>query len=151
MNRAVIAGFVLALLVSGGAYGFWTSVGAGSGSARTTTPVPLTLTPGTPSGRIYPGGTSDVAVTINNPNAFAVRVNRLALDTGQGTGGYSVDASHPTCGVGALTYTTQNNSNGWTVPPNGSSALSLTGALAMSVTAANACQGAIFRVYLSTS
>ncbi|MFI5934972.1 hypothetical protein [Actinoplanes sp. NPDC051494] len=151
MQRAVVAGFALAVLASGSAYGYWSTAGSGSGSATTGAPVALTLTQGTSTGFLYPGGTSDVALMINNPNTFAVRVNQLALDTSQGTGGFGVDAGHSTCGVAAVSYTTQNNSGGWTVAASGTLSLSLTGALAMSLSAPNACQGATFRVYLSTS
>ncbi|GAA2565724.1 hypothetical protein GCM10010435_43260 [Winogradskya consettensis] len=152
MKRAVITGFFLALFVSGAAYGHWSSTGTGSGTATSGTATALTLTPGTPTALLYPGSSADVAVTIANPNTFAVRVMRIYLDPAQGTNGYSVDAPHNACGVGAITYTTQTNSgNGWTVAANGSLALSLTGALSMAASAANTCQGATFRVYLGTS
>ncbi|WP_306206703.1 hypothetical protein [Actinoplanes sp. RD1] len=151
MQRAVFAGIVLSLLASGAAFGYWSTAGGGTGTAAASTPSPLTLTPGTPAGLLYPGGTADLAVTITNPNTYAVRVPQLARDPAQGTGGYAVDATHSACGVGALSYTTQTNGgSGWTVPASGSLTLALTGALSLSSSAANACQGATFRVYLGT-
>jgi hypothetical protein len=151
MQRAVLAGIVLSLLASGAAFGYWSTTGSGTGTAAASTPSPITLTPGTPAGLLYPGGTADLAVTISNPNAYAVRVSQLVRDGTQGTGGYAVDAAHPGCGVSALSYTTQSNGgSGWTVPASGSLTLALTGALTLATSAANACQGATFQVYLGT-
>jgi hypothetical protein len=150
VKRAVVAGFVLALAGSGVAYAYWSTAGSGVGSAAAGTVTSLSLTPGTPANRLYPGASADVSLTITNPNAVTVRVPRLTLDTSQGTSGFSADASHAGCGLAALTYTTQTNSgNGWTVPASGSLTLTLSGALAMAASATNACQGATFQIFLT--
>ncbi|WP_067494807.1 hypothetical protein [Actinoplanes sp. TFC3] len=152
MKRAVIAGFLAALLVSGSAYGYWSTAGSGSGAARSGTAVALTLSPGTPASQLYPGSISDVALTITNPNAFVVQVGRISLDTTQGTGGFAVDTGHSACGLGALSFTAQTNgSTGWDVPASGSLGLHLSSSLTMATSAANACQGATITVYLGTS
>jgi hypothetical protein len=151
VKRAMIAGTLLSLIVSGSAYGYWQTLGTGSGTATTGTASPLTLSPGTPTDRLYPGGSADVAVTVTNPNPYAVHVGRLALDTSQGTAGFAVDAGHSACGVASLSYATQSNGgDGWDAPANGSLVLRLPGALSMTTAAANACQGATFSVYLAT-
>jgi hypothetical protein len=63
-----------------------------------------------------------------------------------------VDAAHPGCVVSTLSFTTQTNGGaGWTVPGNGSLPLTLASALSMSTSAANACQGATFTVYLKVA
>ena len=91
---------------------------------------------------------------LSNPNTFPVQVPSLVLDTTQGSGGFAVDGAHSGCGLGTLSFTTQTNGGaGWTVPArvgvtNGQLALSLTGAVAMSLTAADACQGAAFTVFV---
>ena len=152
MKRAVALGIAASLLASGSAYGFWSTSGSGTATGTVTTAAPLTLAPATPSSRIYPGGTADVAVTITNPNAFAVHIGSLTLDTAQGTNGFGVDNGHSGCGVGVLGLTAQTNSgDGWTVPANGGLSLQLPGALTMTTAAANACQGATFTVYLAAS
>lgn len=152
MRRAVIAVAMLTLALSGlgsVAYGYWRTVGTGAGSGRTTTLSALTITPGTPANRLYPGTSADLALTIGNANSSAVRVPRLTLDTAQGTGGFAVDGSHSACPVTALSYAAQNNGgNGWNVPANGSLVLSLANAVTLAAGAANACQGATFLVYL---
>ncbi len=141
-GRPVVAGVTAAVLAAGAAAG------------ASTTPQQVTVTAGTPATQLFPGDQAAVAVTLGNPNAFPVRVGSLALNTTQGTGGYAVDAGHASCGVAALSYATQDNGGtGWTVPPrvggvDGSLAVQLTGALSMSLSAPNACQGASFTVYL---
>ncbi len=143
---------VILVVVGGPAAGWWTAAGAGTATGSTGTTVDLTLDPGTASAQLYPGGAGDVVLTITNPNGSPVRVGSLDLASAQGTGGYSVDGAHSACGVGSLTYTPQTNGGaGWTVPANGSTNVTLTGALAMSVSAANACQGATFTVYLQAA
>ena len=88
--------------------------GRGSGNAATATTVPITVSPGTPTANLYPGGTTSVVLTLSNPNASAIRVGSLSLDVSQGTGGFSVDAGHSGCGLSTFTYTTQTT--GWVVP-----------------------------------
>ena len=78
----------------------------------------------------------------------------MALDTGRGTGGFSVDAGHAGCSVTVLSLTTQTNAGaGWTIPAkagaiNGTLPVTMTNALAMAVGAANSCQGATSTIYL---
>lgn len=152
-GRAFVVAALVAVLaiVGGAANAAWAP--SGSGTASTGTLV-ISLSPGTPSSSIYPGGQANVILTATNPNPEIVKIGSLALDTSQGTGGFAVDASHVGCAVAALTFATQNNAgNGWSVPAksgtvNGSLAITLTNALSMAGTAANACQGAIFTVYL---
>jgi hypothetical protein len=140
---------VLVVGATGVAFAYWARSGGGSGSATTGTTQAVTLTPGTASSQLYPGGTSAVAVTVTNPNPGTVQVGSISLDTTQGTAGFAVDGAHAACGLATLSFTTQTNGGaGWTIPASGSSVLSLANSLSMSTTAANACQGASFTVYL---
>jgi hypothetical protein len=145
---------VLAIATGGVASAFWSGSGNGSGVGATGTTVAVTLGPGTPTAALYPGGRADVVLTISNPNRSAVFVGSLALDTGQGTGGYAVDAGHAGCNVSTLTYARQTNGGvGWTVPArvgavDGTLSVTLPNALAMGLDAVNACQGAATTVYL---
>lgn len=131
------------------AIAYFTSRGAGAGTASVATAQSVTITAGTASTQLFPGSSADVALSISNPNSFAVRVSSLQLDTGQGTAGFGVDGSHSGCNLASLGVTTQTNSgNGWTIPANGSLGVDLANAVTMSATAVNACQGASFNVYL---
>jgi hypothetical protein len=140
---------------AGGAYGVWRGSGGGAGSASAGTTVAVTLSPGTPSTRLYPGGQSDVVLTVSNPNTSTVTLSSLGLDTSQGAGGLAVDGGHVGCALSTLSFTRQTNGGaGWSVPAkvaavNGTLTLTLTNALAMGPDAANACQGASFTVYLA--
>jgi len=154
---ARLVGIGLALSITSGAAAYWTTTGTGVSAGATATPLLLTVSPGTPVGKLHPGGESDVALTISNPNGYTARIGALYLDTASGTNGYSVDAGHAACGVSSLAFAAQtNNGLGWSVPPkvggiNGSLPVNLAGALAMSLTAAQACQGATFTVYVIAS
>ena len=146
---------VLSLAGAGAANAYWRGSGTGAGSGATGTTVPVTLTPGSPTATLYPGGLTNVVLTVTNSNAYSVRIGSLALDTSQGTGGFAVDAGHSACAVSTLSFTTQTNGGaGWTVPGrvgavNGTLSVTLTNALAMDSSAANACQGATYTVYVA--
>lgn len=149
---AVVA--LVALPVGGIAVAYWGGTGGGTGTAETGDVVPVSLSAGTPTANLRPGATSHVVLTATNSNGSPVRISSLALDTTQGVGGFAVDAGHSGCDVGALSFTTQTNGgSGWTIPGraglvNGTSDITLSNAIGMSASAANACQGATFTVYL---
>lgn len=156
-RRLALLGALLILLglpVGGIAWSYWSAGGSGSGSGANGTLLALSLSPGSPTAGLYPGGSTNVVTTATNSNASAVRIGSLLLDTSQGTGGFAVDAGHSGCSVAALGYTTQSNGGaGWSVPArvgitNGTLAITLSNALTMSASAASACQGATFTVYL---
>ncbi len=138
------------LLAAGSATAYWAASGDGSGSGDTDTTSAVTLSPATPTAALFPGGQASVVLTITNPNVSSIRVGSLARDTGQGTSGFAVDGGHSGCDVAALSFTTQTNGGaGWTVAGSGNLSVTLTNALSMSTSAANACQGASFTVYLA--
>lgn len=156
-RRAVAALALVVVMLAGAstALAYWRTSGSGSGSAATATTLAITLTPGTPTAGLYPGGQADVAVVVDNPNALSIHVGSLALSTGQGTAGYDVDWAHAGCPTSALSFTTQTNGGaGWSVPAkvgstDGALSIDLANAVSMASTAANACQGASFTVYLT--
>ena len=142
---------VLVLGVAGAASAYWTGSGSGTGDGTSATTAPVTVSPGTATANLYPGGTADVVLTVSNPNLSEVRIGSLALDTSQGAGGFGVDAGHSGCAVETFGFTDQTGA--WTIPAkvgvvNGTLAVTLTNALAMSLGAADACQGATASVYL---
>lgn len=146
-------GFLVVVLVSlavtGAAVAYWMGAGSGAGAADTGRTQPVTLSPATPVAQLYPGGRSGVRVTVTNPNPTPVRIGALELDTAHGTNGFAVDAGHGACGVSSLSFAPATNGGaGWTIPGDDVVTLTLTDALAMQTTAANACQGATFTVHL---
>ena len=154
----ILLGLLLVIMslsaLAGIAAAVWSAVGSGSKTAGSGTTVAVTLSPGTPTAALSPGGQANVVLTITSTNASPVRIGSLSSDTTRGTGGFAVDADHAACVPPSLTFTTQTNgTTGWTVPAksgsvDGTLAVTLVNAVAMSVSAPNACQGAIFTVYL---
>jgi hypothetical protein len=152
---AMIVAIVIVMVGGAGvAYAYWSAGGAGTGFGANGTTTPLTLSSGTPTGTLLPGGSTNVILTMTNPNTARVKISSLALDTTQGTSGFSVDSGHSACTLSTLSFVTQTNAGaGWTVPGkvgtvNGTLGVTLTNSLSMSAAAANACQGATFTVYL---
>jgi len=145
---------LLSIPVGGIAWSYWSAGGVGGGSGANRTPTALSLSAGTPAAGVYPGGSTNVVLTATNSNTSIVKIGSLLLDTTQGTSGFAVDGSHSGCSVAALGFTTQNNGGaGWSVPAkvgavNGTLSITLTSALTMTASAASACQGATFTVYL---
>jgi hypothetical protein len=114
--------------------------------------VALTLSGGTPQSSLYPGASADVDTSAQNQNPFPVHVSSVALDTTQGSNGFSVDAGHSGCNLGSLSFTTANNGNaGWDIPANSSLDIDAANSIAMSGAANDSCQGATFTVYLTAA
>jgi len=140
---------IVALLAGATASAFWTLNGAGGGTASAETVASVTLTPGTATAALYPGGSGDVSVSIGNGNTYRTFVRSLALDVGRGTNGFSVGGGHAGCDVAALSYAPQSNGGaGWFVPADSTLDLDLTNAVSLGTGAASTCQGATFTVFL---
>ena len=158
-RRMLVIGVVVVAIVAlgGTAHAIWNGSGDGTGSASSATVTPVTLSPGTPDGQLYPGGSADVVLTVHNPNSAELHIGSLSLDTARGDGGYAVDGLHSACSVSTFGFTASTNGGaGWTVPSldsgaGGVLAVSLPDALSMDENAANACQGAIVTVYLTAT
>ncbi len=158
-GRLVVA-MVVALGLAGAALAYYTSTGSGSGGAQVGDAQALLISsdvaPGT---ALFPGGSGDVTVRVENPNTFKIHINQIALDTARGEGNSGFDASPAGCNLTsvppALTFSTQDNgANGWDVDPkvgstNGFREFDFANSVHMNVNAVNACQGATFTVYLT--
>lgn len=142
-------GLVVALIAAAAAGGFWTLRGAGEATVSAETVASVTLTPGTATTDLYPGGFGDVALSIANSNTYRAFIGSLMLDTSRGTNGFSVSGGQPGCDPSAVSYTTQSNGGaGWFVPAGSMLDLDLTNAVELGTGAASECQGATFIVYL---
>ena len=152
-----VAVVVIAAAITAGAIAYFSSKGGGTANVTAASPAPLTIEPGTPTGALSPGSSADVAVQVDNPNPFRVRVGSLVLDTSDGNG-FSVDSTHSSAGCTAgnadLSFTSQHVDD--FVPPktgsdDGTLTVDLAGAVAMGAAAADACQGATFHVFLQVA
>lgn len=138
----VIAGILLGLSAAG-AFAYFRSTGAGSGSGSVATPQAVSvvaLTGGdAPTSLLQPGGTADVILRLNNPNAYAVTLVAVT-----GSTPITVDSNHSGCTTTGVTFT---NQSGLSISvPSGSSLVHIPGAAAMDTTSLSACQGATFSI-----
>jgi hypothetical protein len=146
-NRVVIlAAAVAAVFTAAGAYAYFHSTGSGHANASVGTVAPVTISAGSvPATKVFPGGSGDVTISIHNPNSTTVFVGHLSLDTTAGTGnsGFSGPSG---CDPPPLSFPSYAF-NQYVSP--GDTPFTLIGAVSMATTAANACQGATFTVYLT--
>jgi hypothetical protein len=137
-KKLFVAGTAVAgLLASGVAWAAWTADGTGNGYAGATTAEELTTSVATASADLYPGGTGDVKVTINNPNDYAVNVTSIS---GNGT----ITDDKAACTVTGVTFANQTGT--WNVAANSSSTVTLADAASMSNASDDGCQGAVFTI-----
>lgn len=148
IKAALLVATIFALVAgAGGSWAYVTSHGTGTATTAAGAVNAVTLTPATPTSALYPGASADIALTVSNPNGAGVVIPSLALDTSRGTSGISVDGAHAGCDPSSVTFTA--GGTGWTIPAHASAyQIDLPGAIAMTTSASDACQGASFTVYL---
>lgn len=145
-RRTAIVGLVLGLLFAAGiAFAAWTATGTGSGYAKATTAQPLTTVDvsATTPATLYPGATGDVQLRIDNPNPYPVVVTDV-------TGNGAITASNGGCNVASVTFTDQTGLS-LNVPAGSQATFTLTGAVQMSTSANDSCQGATFTIPVALS
>ena len=150
-KRAFFAlGCTCVLAIAGAAVAYFTTPGAGTGTATVGSSSAVTLH-ATVSSTLYPGASSPVTFTVDNPSSGSQRVATISLSS------ITVDAGHATCSTVttggnpdfAMPAVTVNKSfasgNGQSVTP--------TGTLTMNETGVNqdACQGATLTLHLTNN
>lgn len=78
---------IAALAVAGIAVAYFTSSGTGSGTASVGTAGSVTITGVSFDDTLYPGGSTTVRFTVNNPTSTDVRVGKVVADTSAGVNG----------------------------------------------------------------
>jgi len=138
----------LVVVVAGGAYAYFTTSGTGTGTASVGSSTAVTLH-ATVTGSLYPGTSSPVSFTVDNPSSGKQRVGTITLSS------ITVDASHSECSTvitggnpdfampAVAVNATFANGNGQVVTPAGS--------LTMNETGVNQdkCQGATLTLHLT--
>lgn len=150
-KRAIVALSCLsALAVAAVAVAYFTSTGSGTATAKVGSSSPVTLK-GTVVGNLYPGSSSQVSFTVDNPSTGAQRVGTITLT------GITADAGHPTCSVvitgGNPDFTMPAVTVNATFPGGNGQAVTPKGTLTMNDTGVsqNACQGAELTLALSSN
>lgn len=141
--RRIAAIGVVALALDGlctAAFAYWTSPGFGTATATAGTLNSVTVDSVVFTGRLRPGTSIPVSVTVTNTNAFSVTIFSL--------GAGAVTSDKAGCGPSASGVTLSGLSGAaGTVLANGSTTLNIITAT-MPPTAASACQGATFSTQL---
>ncbi len=146
----VALGCVCALAVAGVAVAYFTSSGSGTGSASVGSSSSVTLH-ATISSSLYPGSSSPVTFTVDNPSSGVQRVGTVSLAS------ISVDAGHSECSTtisgGNPDFTMSAVPVNQVFPPGNGQSVSATGTLAMNETGVNqdACQGAALTLHLTNN
>lgn len=139
-----------AVAVAGVAYAYFTSTGSGTATAKVGTSSAVTLK-GTVAGNLYPGASSQVSFTVDNPSGGAQRVGTITLT------GITVDAGHSTCSTtisgGNPDFSMPAVAVNATFAPGNGQAVTPKGTLTMNDTGVNqnACQGAEITLALSSN
>jgi hypothetical protein len=150
-KRAFAAlGCACAVAVAGVALAYFTSSGSGTGNATVGSSSSVTLH-ATITGNLFPGSSSPVTFTVDNPSSGVQRVGTVSLAS------ISTDAGHSSCST-KLTgenpdFTMAAVPVNQVFPPGNGQAVSATGTLAMNETGLNqdACQGATLTLHLTNN
>lgn len=143
-------GIVVCLTVSGIALAYFTNLGSGTGTATVGSSASVTLH-GTVTSVLYPGTSSPVAFTVDNPSPGTELVNTIHLAS------ITPDAGHSGCSTvltgGNPDFTMADVTANQSFPHGNGQALTATGTLTMNETGVsqNACQGATLTLNLTSS
>lgn len=149
-KRVLALSAIGVLAVAAGAYAYFTSTGSGTATATVGSGSAVTIK-GTVSSTLYPGGSSPVTFTVDNPSSGAQRVGTITLAS------IAVDAGHSTCSKvitggnpdfampAVVVNKTFAAGNGQTVTPTGTLTMNDTGI------SQDACQGATLTLNLTSN
>jgi hypothetical protein len=151
-RKRVVIGLasVCVVAVAAVAYAYFTSTGSGTATATVGTSSAVTIK-GTVSGNLYPGASSTVTLTVDNPSSGKQRVGTVSLEK------ITADAGHSTCSVvttgGNPDFTMADVVVNKTYGPGNAQAVTPTGSLTMNDTGVNqdACQGATLTLSLKSN
>jgi hypothetical protein len=150
-KRAFVAlGCACALAVAGIAVAYFTSSGSGTGTATAGSSSAVTLH-ATIANSLYPGSSSPVSFTVDNPSSGVQRVGTVTLAS------ISVDGAHSTCSTtltgGNPDFTMAAVPVNQVVNPGNGQSVSATGTLTMNETGTNQdpCQGATLTLHLTNN
>jgi hypothetical protein len=145
----VLAGLCV-LGIAAAAYAYFTTTGSGTATATVGTSSAVTLK-GTVTGNLFPGSSSPVTLTVDNPSSGKQRVGTISLEK------ITADAGHASCSVvitgGNPDFTMADvvvnkvfgPGNGQAVTPGGTLAMNDTGI------SQDACQGATLTLTLKNN
>jgi hypothetical protein len=150
-KRALVAlGCCFALAIAAAAFAYFTTTGAGTGTATVGSSSAVTLH-ATVSSTLYPGASSPVTFTVDNPSPGSQRVGSISLSS------ITVDAGHSSCSTvitgGNPDFTMSAVAVNKSFPSGNGQSVTPTGTLAMNETGVSqdACQGATLTLHLTNN
>ena len=147
-RKLAVVTIAVAVAAVGLVYAAWTTNGGGSAYSKAGTAQALTTVDvsASTSATLYPGGPAgDVLIRVSNPNSYPVTVTGVS-----GNGAITADAGHAGCTTTGVSFTDQTGLS-ISVPANGQTTATLSGAASMSNASLNACQGATFTIPVTIS
>ena len=141
----LVLALVAAVVVVGVAVGAWSTSTSGNGYSKAATASALTLSDASAStsGDLYPGGSGSLKLRVANPNSFPVRITAVSL-----TSGGTITSTVGACDTGGSGVSLTNQS-GLTLDLAANApatVLTISGAVQMSSSSHNSCQGAVFTI-----
>lgn len=149
LKRMILLGIAV-LALTGVAVAYFTSLGSGTGSATVGSSSEMTLH-GVVAGALYPGASSTVTFTADNPSPGPVLIGAIHLAS------IAPDAGHGGCSTtitgGNPDFTMPDVAANQNVSSGNGKAIAATGSLTMNETGVNqdACQGATLTLNLTSN
>jgi len=136
--------------VAAGAYAYFSTTGSGTATATVGSSSALVIK-GTVTGSLYPGTSSPVSLTVDNPSSGKQRVGTISLEK------ITADAGHSSCSVvttgGNPDFTMADIAVNKVFSPGNGQAVTPSGSLTMNETGVSqdACQGATLTLTLKSN
>lgn len=127
------------------AWAYWMLDGEGTGVAVAGTAVELTLTGRSDDSKpLYPGGTTNLTVTVTNQNDFPIKITTVA----PGAKAVSADSAHREagCRTTGVVVAQKVIPVSWEVPKNTIGVFTVPDGVRMTNSSDSACQGATFTI-----
>ncbi len=139
------AGAAFIAVNAGVAYAFWKLTGDGTATAVAGSAIELNLSGVSDDNKpLFPGGTSNLTVTVANDNAFPITVTTLSPGSGKAV----ADEAHRKAGCvnTGVVITASVHEVAWTVPKNSVGVFRLPDGIKMTNQSDTTCQGATFTI-----
>ena len=143
----LLAAAATAVAVAGVAIAAWSTSGSGNAAAKAASASTLVLSDATAyaSADLYPGATGAAVLRVQNPNSFAVTITTVTR-----TGSITSDKGAACDAATGVTFTDQTGlSIG--LAASTTATVTLSGAVQMSNSSDNSCQGAVFTIPVSVT
>jgi hypothetical protein len=130
---------------AGAAWAYWRISGTGTGAAQAGAVIELSLKGRSDEEKpLFPGGTSDLTVTVTNRNDFPIRITSVFA----GKGKTVADEAHRSAGCldTGVVVSQDVHDVSWQVPKNTIGVFTLTDGIRMTNSSDTACQGATFTI-----